>query len=398
MSLAQRISLIKESPTFAVLAKAGKMKKDGHDVIVLAAGEPDFDTPRHIKDAAIKAINDGKTKYTPVGGTPELKQAVIDKFAKENDLYYSMSEVLVSVGGKQSIYNAIQALLNDNDEAIIPAPYWVSYPDMVLLAGGKPVFIECGVEDNYKLTPAKLRQAISNKTKLLFLNSPSNPTGMVYTDDELHAIANELLHHPNIYIISDDIYEHILFDDKAFKNIVNICPELKQRTIVINGVSKAYSMTGWRIGFAACNDTAVIKAMENIQSQSTSNPSSISQYAAQAALIGGHACLKHMSIEFKKRHDYVVERINKIKGLRCLKAQGAFYSFFECSKAIENLYTAGKIQAKTDLDFANYLLENYMVAGVPGSAFGLNNHIRISFATSMDELKRALDRIENALN
>ena len=398
MSIANRMSLIKESPTLAVMAKAGKMKKDGLDVIILAAGEPDFDTPQHIKDVAIKAINEGKTKYTNVGGTPELKQAVVDKFKNENNLEYTTAEVIVSAGGKHSIYNALQALLNEGDEVIIPAPYWVSYPDMVLLCGGTPVCVACTIEDNYKFTPEKLKKALTPKTKALFLNSPSNPTGMVYTEQELRALADVLIHHPQVYVFTDDIYEHILFDGKPFKNIVNVAPELANRVIIINGVSKAYSMTGWRIGFTAVKDAAFIKAMETIQSQSTSNPCSIAQYAAYGALTGGLDCIKPMLAAFTERHDYVVGRLNKIKGLRCLHAQGAFYSFFECSGAIENMYNQGKISEKTDLALANYLLDNFLVAGVPGSAFGLGNHIRISFATSPKQLETALDRMEKAFN
>lgn len=398
MTLALRTSLIKESPTFAILTKASKMKKEGHNVIILAAGEPDFDTPHHIKDAAIKAINEGKTKYTPVSGIMELKQAVIDKFRKENNLNYSLNEVIVSAGGKHSIYNALQALINEKDEVIIPAPYWVSYPDMVLLSGGTPVFVECSIENNYKLTPEKLTNSITKHTKAIFLNSPNNPTGMVYSEQELLALAAELLKHPQIYIISDDIYEHIIFEDKPFKNILNVCPELKNRVVVINGVSKAYSMTGWRIGFTGCNDKSIIKAMESIQSQSTSNPSSISQYAALAALNGGHSSLSHMTKELQERSNFVINKLNEIKGLRCLKTQGAFYAFFECKEALENLYNAKKITNKTDLALANYLLEDFLVACVPGSAFGLENHMRISFATSIKELTEALSRIKHALN
>ncbi len=398
MSIAKRMSLIKESPTLAVMNKARKMKNEGLDVIALAAGEPDFDTPQHIKDEAIKAINDGKTKYTNVGGTPELKQAVVDKFKRENNLEYSTNEVIVSAGGKHSIYNALQALINEGDEVIIPAPYWVSYPDMVLLCGGTPICVPCSIEDNYKFTPEKLKNSLTAKTKALFINSPSNPTGMVYTKEELKALAEVLKHHPEVYIITDDIYEHILFDDQPFSNIVNVAPELINRTIIINGVSKAYSMTGWRIGFAAIKDSKVISAMEVIQSQSTSNPCSIAQYAAYGALNGGLDCIKPMLKAFSERHDYVVKRLNKIRGLRCLHAQGAFYAFFECSNAIENLYKEGKINTKTDLALANYLLDNFLVAGVPGSAFGLDNHIRLSFATSYRELEVGLDRIEEALN
>lgn len=398
MNLAERVSLIKESPTLAVMARAGRMKQEGKDVVILAAGEPDFDTPDHIKLAAIKAIGEGKTKYTPVGGTTELKRAVINKFAKENNLTYTASQVSVSAGGKHCIFNALQAILSADDEVIIPAPFWVSYPDMVLLSGGTPIIVTCTIKDNYKITAEKLAAAITPKTKAIFLNSPSNPTGMVYSEDELKSLAEVLTKHPNIFILTDDIYEHILFDGVKFKNIVNVAPELQDRTIIINGVSKAYAMTGWRIGFSACSNANVIKAMENIQSQSTSNACSIAQAAAEAALNGGHECLQIMKDAFLERRNYVVDRINKINGLRCLKADGAFYAFFECVDAINSLYNQGKIKEKTDLAFANYLLENFLLAGVPGSAFGLDNHIRISFATSMEELSKGLDRLENALN
>ncbi len=397
MNLANRVSLIKESPTLAVMARAGKMKAEGKDVVILAAGEPDFDTPDHIKKAAIEAIMAGKTKYTAVGGTAELKQAIVNKFAKENNLQYAANQVSASAGGKHCIFNALQAILSEGDEVIIPAPFWVSYPDMVLLCAGTPVVVSCTIEDNYKLTADKLQKAITPKTKAIFLNSPSNPTGMVYSDSELLALANVLKKHPNIIIITDDIYEHILFDGLQFKNIVNIAPELHDRTIVINGVSKAYAMTGWRIGFSACGNASIIKAMENIQSQSTSNACSIAQAAAAAALNGGHECLQVMKDAFLERRNYVVDRINKIKGLRCLKAEGAFYSFFECVDAINSLHSLGKISEKTDLAFANYLLENFLLAGVPGSAFGLDNHIRISYATGMEELTKGLDRLEEAL-
>lgn len=397
MKLADRLSLFKESPTLAVMARAGKMKQEGKDVIILAAGEPDFDTPEHIKQAAIQAILDGKTKYTAVGGTPELKQAIVNKFKNENDLSYNTNQVSASAGGKHCIFNALQAILSTGDEVIIPAPFWVSYPDMVLLCGGTPIIITCTIQDNYKLTPDKLAAAITPKTKAIFLNSPSNPTGMVYSDNELKALVEVLKKHPDIIIITDDIYEHILFDGLQFKNIVNIDQELQNRTIIINGVSKAYAMTGWRIGFAACSDASIIKAMENVQSQSTSNACSIAQVAATAALNGGHECLQVMREAFLERRDYVVGRINKIKGLRCLKAEGAFYAFFECTEAIEYLHSQGKITEKTDMAFANYLLENFLLAGVPGSAFGLDNHIRISYATSIEELKKGLDRLEMAL-
>jgi aspartate aminotransferase len=398
MSLSKRMSLIKESPTIAVMTLAQKLKREGSDVIVLAAGEPDFDTPEHIKKVAIQAILDGKTKYTAVGGTVELKQAIVAKLKRENNLEYAANEVIASAGGKHSIFNLLQALISEDDEVIIPAPYWVSYPDMVLLADGKPVIVNCPIETNYKITPSALKQALTAKTKAIFLNSPSNPTGMVYTAKELRELADVLVLYPNVYIITDDIYEHILFGNEKFVNIVNVAPELLNRTVIINGVSKAYAMTGWRIGYAACKDSKLIKAMETIQSQSTSNPCSIAQAAATEALNGDFSSILKMKKSFEERHNYVVERLNKIKGIKCLAAQGAFYSFFDCSEAINNLFNAGKIQQKNDLAFSSYLLNNYLVAGVPGSAFGLDNHMRISYATNMHELETALNRMEAALN
>lgn len=398
LKLAHRTTLIKESPTFAVIAQANKLKAAGHDVIILAAGEPDFDTPDHIKDAAIVAIKAGKTKYTAVGGLLQLREAIVNKFAHENNLEYGINEVLVSAGGKHSIYNTLQAIIDDGDEVITPAPYWVSYPDMVLLAGGTPVFVACPIEDCFKMTATKLEQYITSKTKAVILNSPSNPTGMVYTRDEMVAIANVLRKYPDIYIISDDIYEHMIFNDaQKFYNIVNVAPDLSNRTIVINGVSKSYAMTGWRIGYAACNNAPLIKAMENIQSQSTSNPCSIAQYAAIAALNGGLDCVIPMRKAFIERHKYVVNQLNSIRGIRCLEAQGAFYAFFDCTQAIDNMYDAGKITEKTDLALATYLLNEAFVAFVPGSAFGMVNYMRLSFATSMGELTRALERVAKVL-
>lgn len=397
MSLAYRMSLIKESPTLAVSAKATRMKKDGLDVVALSAGEPDFDTPTHIKDAAIRAINAGKTKYTPSGGTIELKEAIVNKFKRENNLVFTSSQVIASAGGKHSIFNALQAILSESDEIIIPAPYWVSYPDMTLLCSGTPVIVTCNRQENYKLTADKLKLAITAKTKVVFLNSPSNPTGMVYTAEELRALADVLINYPHVYIITDDIYEHILFEDIPFINILNVAPELYKQVIVINGVSKAYAMTGWRIGYAACGDATIIKAMDIIQSQSTSNPCSIAQAAAVEALNGGLDALVPMRLAFIERHQHVIKRLNQINGIKALPAQGAFYSFFDCENAIENMYNKGRIIEKTDLALANYLLDKFLVATVPGSAFGLDNHIRISFATSMKEIDKALDRIQNAL-
>ena len=396
MELSHRVNAIKESPTLAITAKAQKLKAEGRDVVALAAGEPDFDTPDHIKAAAIEAINKGFTKYTPVSGTPALKKAIVEKFKRDNGLEYAANQVLVSVGGKQSFYNLCQAYINDGDEVIIPAPYWVSYPDMTILAGGVPVVVECGIEQGYKLSPAQLEAAITPKTRMLVINSPSNPTGAVYTLEELKALGDVLKKHPNILVASDDMYEHVMLGDTKFYNILNACPELKEQVIVLNGVSKAYSMTGRRIGYAA-GPQKLIKAMENIQSQSTSNPTSISQVAAQAALEGDQGCITPMLKAFNERHVYVVDRFNKMRGLKCLRAGGAFYAFVDAREAIKLLAAEGKIAGATDMALGTYLLEAQDVAVVPGSAFGAEGYFRISFATSMQNLEKALDRIEKAL-
>ena len=397
--LSDRVNSIKESPTFAIIALANKMKLDKKDVIVLAAGEPDFDTPQSIKEAAIIAINEGKTKYTPVAGITELRQAIKNKFYNENNLNYAINEILVCNGGKQAIFNAMQALLNDGDEVIIPAPFWVSYPDMVILSGGIPKIIQCNQDTEFKITPKKLQDAINARTKMIILNSPNNPTGMVYSDDELLALAAILRLHPNIYIVSDDIYEHIIFNTNSFQNIINVAPDLQSRTIVVNGVSKAYSMTGWRIGYAAISNSHIIKAMEKVQSQSTSNPCSISQYAALKALTDNKndEYIKNMQNSFLKRSYYIKNAINSIEGFKCLDIQGAFYAFFDCSDIIKKLYSTNKISMPTDLELARFFLEEALVAMVPGSAFGLENYMRISFATSIDELEMALTRIKNLL-
>jgi len=397
VELSKRVLAIKESPTLAITAKAQKLKAEGRDVVALAAGEPDFDTPQHIKNAAIDAINRGFTKYTPVSGTPSLKQAVVAKFKRDNGVEYNVKQILVSVGGKQSFFNLCMALIGPGDEVVIPAPYWVSYPDIVLLAEGTPVAVECGIEQGYKLSPKQLEQAITPKTRLLVLNSPSNPTGAVYTLDELKALAEVLKHHPRVMIASDDMYEHVLLGDTRFFNILNAAPELKERTILLNGVSKAYSMTGWRIGYAG-GPQWLIKAMENIQSQSTSNPTSISQVAAEAALNGDQSCITPMLEAFNQRHVYVVDYFNRIRGLKCLAAGGAFYAFVDAREAIKNLHAEGKISEASDLALGGFLLETQDVAVVPGSAFGANGYFRISFATSMANLEKALGRIEKALS
>ncbi len=397
ITLSQRVLSIKESPTLAITAKAGKYKAEGRDIIGLAAGEPDFDTPQHIKDAAKAAIDNGFTKYTPVSGIPGLKKAIVNKFKTENGFDYALNEVIVGVGGKQTIFNLCLAVLNKGDEVIVPAPYWVSYADIAMVAEATPVIIECGIEQGFKLLPAQLEAAITPKTKIFMINSPSNPTGSVYTLDELKALGEVLKKHPHVLVATDDMYEHVNLTGNKFYNILNATPELKDRCIVLNGVSKAYSMTGWRIGYAA-GPAYIIKAMEILQSQSTSNPTSISQVAAQAALEGDQGCITPMVTAFKERHSYVVNRFNAIKGLKCIEAGGAFYAFPAAHEAIQNLFAAGKIKAANDMALAEYLLEEFDVAVVPGSAFGAEGYFRISFATSMDNLRNALDRIEKALS
>jgi len=379
---------IKPSPTIAVTQKARELKAAGKDVIGLGAGEPDFDTPENIKKAAIDAINKGDTKYTAVDGTPALKQAIINKFKKENNLQYSTNEITVGTGGKQVIYNALMATLNKGDEVIIPAPYWVSYPDMVLLAGGNPKIVKCNENDGFKLTPKNLKKAITKKTKWLILNSPSNPTGVSYTRREIEILSEVLIKNKNIHILSDDIYEHIVYDNFNFFTIAQIS-KLKNRTLTMNGVSKSYAMTGWRIGYAA-GPKEIIKAISKIQSQSTSNPSSISQAAAVEALNGPQDFIQERSGAFKERRDFVVNSLNNIKGISCLKPNGAFYVFPSCKKLLGK-----KTKLKTDKDFVEKLLEKSLVAVVQGSAFGLDGYFRISYATSMDNLKKALERIKS---
>lgn len=395
--LSKRVQSIKESPTLAVTARAAKLKAEGRDIIGLGAGEPDFDTPQHIKDAAKKAIDSGFTKYTAVAGIPGLKKAVIAKFKRDNGFDYSDKEVIVGVGGKQCIFNLALAVLNPGDEVIVPAPYWVSYADIAMVADAKPVIIECGIEQDFKLQPQQLEAAITPKTKLFMINSPSNPTGSVYTLDELKALGEVLKKHPQILVATDDMYEHVNLTGNKFYNILNATPELKDRCIVLNGVSKAYSMTGWRIGYAA-GPAYIIKAMEILQSQSTSNPTSISQVAAQAALEGPQDCITPMVEAFIERHEFVVRRFNEMPGLKCIKAGGAFYAFPDAREAIANLHKAGKIAEPTDMALSEYLLENVGVAVVPGSAFGAEGYFRISFATSMANLEEALNRIQRAIS
>ncbi len=394
--LSKRVQSIKPSPTLAVTARAAALKAEGKDIIGLGAGEPDFDTPEHIKQAGLDAIKNGFTKYTQVDGTPGLKKAIIAKFQRDNGLSYTPRQVLVSCGGKQSFYNLAQAVLNSGDEVIIPAPYWVSYPDMVLLADAKPVIVYAGIEQGFKITPAQLEATITPNTKLFVINSPSNPTGAVYTKDELAALGEVLRKHPRVLIATDDMYEHIRLNDAPFVNILNACPDLYDRTLVLNGVSKAYSMTGWRIGYAA-GPLDIIQAMTNIQSQSTSNPTSISQVAAEAALNGDQGCMAPMLAAFKQRHRLVVDGLNAIPGLKCLDAGGAFYAFPDAREAAANMKAKGKISEATDLALSEYLLLQAGVAVVPGSAFGADGYIRLSFATSNANLENALARMAQAL-
>ncbi len=397
MTLSTRVQAIKPSPTLAVAARAAKLKAEGKDIIGLGTGEPDFDTPQHIKDAAIAAINKGFTKYTAVGGTPSLKQAIIAKFKRDNGLDYTAKQLLVSCGGKQSFFNLVLATINPGDEVIITAPYWVSYPDIVIIAEGKPVIVQADIAQGFKLTPAQLEAAITPKTRMIVINSPSNPSGAVYTLEDLKALGEVLRKHPNILIATDDMYEHIALTDEKFCNILNACPDLYPRTMVLNGVSKAYAMTGWRIGYAAGPEN-IITAMENVQSQSTSNPTSISQVAAEAALNGDQNCLAPMIKAFRERHVFVVNELNKIPGVKCLMAGGAFYAFPDARGAIAALHKKGLIKETTDIALSEYLLAEAGVAVVPGSAFGSEGYFRISFATSMDNLKAALERISKALS
>ncbi len=391
ITLSERVKAVKPSPTLAITARAAEMRAAGKDIVGLGAGEPDFDTPEHIKAAAVQALANGFTKYTAVDGTPSLKKAIIAKFKQDNGLDYTPKQILVSCGGKQSSYNLTQALLNKGDEVIIPAPYWVSYPDMVLLADGVPVIIQTTQAQHFKITPSQLRAAISPKTRLIFINSPSNPTGAAYLLDELKALGDVLKDYPNIIIATDDMYEKVLWQKGTFVNILNAHPEFYARTVVMNGVSKAYSMTGWRIGYAG-GPADLIEAMCTIQSQSTSNPTSISQVAAEAALTGDQSFIDRMCVEFKQRHDYVVKALNAIDGVECLETDGTFYVFPNVEKLIARLPNINN-----DLDFADYLIEKAGVALVPGSAFGCEGHIRISIATSMKNLESALSRIKNAI-
>lgn len=389
--LSESLSRIKPSPTMAVVKKATELKSAGKDIISLGAGEPDFDTPENIKQAAIQAIKDGRTKYTVVDGTIELKRAVIGKFKRENNLIYNEKQVSVGVGGKHVIFNAILATINPGDEVLIPAPYWVSYPDIVLLAGGTPVIVECEESADFKILPEQIEKNVTKNTKWIILNSPSNPTGSVYSEQELKAIGEVLKKFPNVYIMSDDIYEHVLYTKNNFFTIAQI-PELFSRTLTINGLSKSYAMTGWRVGYAGGPEN-IIQGIAKIQSQSTTNTSSISQAAAEEALNGTQDFIKIRSDAFKERRDFVVKKLNSIKGLSCKNPEGAFYVFPSCKDCIGKK-DVNKKEIINDTDFVTSLLENTGVAVVQGSAFGKEGYFRISYATSLKNLSKALDKIE----
>jgi len=390
LSVSQRVQRVKPSPTMAITALAAELRAQGRDIIGLGAGEPDFDTPEHIKAAAIEAIRAGETKYTAVDGTPALRDAVVEKYRRDNGLDYARDQILVSSGAKQSCYNVCIATLNRGDEAIVPAPYWVSYPDMIKLAEAEPVIIPASIDDGFKITPRALEASITNKTRLMFLNSPSNPTGAAYTAAELRALGEVLMQHPDIVIAADDMYEHIYWADEPFTSFASACPELIDRTVTINGVSKCYAMTGWRIGYAG-GPATIIKAMKKVQSQSTSNPSSISQAASLAALTGDQSCIAEMLVAFRERHDYVVGALNEIPGVACLPGAGTFYAFPNVSEACESHGLADD-SALTEL-----LLNKAEVAVVPGVAFGAPGYVRLSFACSLETLQEAIARIRKVL-
>lgn len=394
MKLAQRVGRIQPSPTLAITAKANALRAEGRDVISFGAGEPDFDTPANIKEAAINSIRDGFTRYTPAGGIPELKDAIIGKLQRDNGLVYTREQVVVSCGAKHSLYNLLQALIEEGDEVIIPSPYWVSYPDMVLLAGGTPVILETREEDGFKVTPEQLEEAITDQTKALVLNSPSNPTGATYTFEELK-ILSEIIIRKDISVISDEIYEKILYDDFPFAGIAMASEEAKSRTIVVNGVSKAYAMTGWRIGYAA-GPEEIISAMAKIQSQNTSNPTSISQKASVEALNGDQKAVGEMVEAFALRRNYIVDTLNSMTGVHCFNPEGAFYVFPNVSALYGTSYRGSTITGSAS--FAEYLLDAADVAVVPGVAFGSDAHIRLSYATSMENIQKGMERIREAIN
>jgi len=392
--LSRTLQAVKPSPTMAVTARAAELRAAGRDVIGLGAGEPDFDTPDHIKEAAIAAIRQGKTKYTAVDGTPELKDAIIDKFRRENGLDYRPQQIIVSSGGQQVLYNALMVTLNPGEEVLIPTPYWVSYPDMVTLAGGAPKFIDTSIDTGFKITPEALEGAITDRTKWLIFNSPSNPSGAAYTGDEIRALADVLERHPHVHVMTDDMYEHIVYGDFRFATVAQVAPALYERTLTVNGVSKAYAMTGWRIGYAGGPET-IVRAMAKLQSQSTSNPCSISQAAALAALTGPQDFIAERAAVFRERRDLVVERLNAIEGIDCALPDGAFYAYPSCAGLIGRKRPDGKL-LKTDLDVSAWLLESEGVAAVHGEAFGLSPYFRVSYATDTDTLDEACGRIARA--
>jgi len=393
--ISDSLNRIKPSATMVITAKATQLKREGKKVIGLSSGEPDFDTPQHVKQAAIDAINSGYTKYTNIEGIPELRKSIVEKFKKDNDLNYDVSNVIVGTGGKQILFNALMSSLNKDDEVIIPAPYWVSYPDMTLLAGGKPIFVDCSSETNFKLTGEALDKVITKNSKWLILNSPSNPTGSCYSISELEEIANVVRKHENLYVMTDDIYEYIVYDNFKFYTLAQVAPDLKDRILTVNGVSKSYCMTGWRIGYAA-GPSLLIKAMIKIQGQSTSNPSSISQYAALAGISGSKEFLEPCLNAFDERRHHVVDKLNSIDGISCILPEGAFYAYPNVSGLIGKKTQNGKI-LNNDAEIVEWLLESAEVAAVPGVAFGLEPYFRVSYATSLEVLKEAMNRIEKAV-
>ncbi len=393
--ISDSLNRIKPSATMVITAKATQLKREGKKVIGLSSGEPDFDTPQHVKQAAIDAINSGYTKYTNIEGIPELRQSIVEKFKKDNDLNYDVSNVIVGTGGKQILFNALMSSLNKDDEVIIPAPYWVSYPDMTLLAGGKPIFVDCSSETNFKLTGEALDKVITKNSKWLILNSPSNPTGSCYSISELEEIANIVRKHENLHVMTDDIYEYIVYDNFKFYTLAQVAPDLKDRILTVNGVSKSYCMTGWRIGYAA-GPSLLIKAMIKIQGQSTSNPSSISQYAALAGISGSKEFLDPCLNAFDERRHHVVDKLNSIDGISCILPEGAFYAYPNVSGLIGKKTQNGKI-LNNDAEIVEWLLESAEVAAVPGVAFGLEPYFRVSYATSLEVLKEAMNRIEKAV-
>ena len=393
--ISDSLNRIKPSATMVITAKATQLKREGKKVIGLSSGEPDFDTPQHVKQAAIDAINSGYTKYTNIEGIPELRQSIVEKFKKDNNLNYDVSNVIVGTGGKQILFNALMSSLNKDDEVIIPAPYWVSYPDMTLLAGGKPIFVDCSSETNFKLTGEALDKVITKNSKWLILNSPSNPTGSCYSLSELEEIANVVRKHENLYVMTDDIYEYIVYDNFKFYTLAQVAPDLKDRILTVNGVSKSYCMTGWRIGYAA-GPSLLIKAMIKIQGQSTSNPSSISQYAALAGISGSKEFLNPCLKAFDERRHFVVDKLNSINGISCILPEGAFYAYPNVSGLIGKKTQNGKI-LNNDAEIVEWLLESAEVAAVPGVAFGLEPYFRVSYATSLEVLKEAMNRIEKAV-